>query len=460
MGWKIVKFGGSILSSKENMKRIVKLVNRYGHNTIYIVSALRGITDSIINFMSRVESDKSVDVTSFCDRFYLSHIKFLEEFEIRDKKAYQEIKNISESLKSRFLEMINGNLSDFLKADVLHFGEKASSLLFFHMMKHVGIEIKIVFPEEIGLQTIDEDEFMNSTIDFSWCEKNLYEHFKDGIFVIPGFYGITPKGRIALLGRNGSDYSASAIAACINADFLDIYKDVSGFMTCDPKLLTGGKTVSHLTYEEAAELSHFGAKILHPLSIEPVRRKGIPIRIYDIRGSGFMPETLISSQRIDAEFPVKSITHSNVSIIRIKGGNIGKKLELLSGVTRRLSRHGVRIKSLITSQTSVNVIVPSDDVEKCVDLLRKEKASWLESIEYKDGVSLIALVGEKLLDSSDFVFRVSKAIFKAKINVEMVSLGSSKNIGYFVVSGEDAKKCLHAIHREFISKKSRRRRNG
>ncbi len=452
MGWKIVKFGGSILTSERNMHEIVKLVKGYGHDTIYVVSALKGITNRILDFISRIENGNYADVTVFCNNFYLFHAKFLEMFKIHDRKPYEEIKVVSDTLKSRFLETVNGKLPDFLKADILHFGEKASSILFTYVMKYSGVDIKRLSPEEIGLQTVNEKEFLNAAINLSHCEKNLSKYFKSGIFVLPGFYGVTEEGKIALFGRNGSDYTASTVAACLNVEFLDIYKDVSGFMTCDPKLIPSSKTIKYLTYEEAAELSHFGAKILHPLAIEAVRRKEIPIRVYNIQNTDLMPETLISSHCLNTEFSVKSVTFTNVSIIKLRGGNIEEKFRLLSRITNLLLKHGVSIKSVITSQASVNIVVPSDDMGKCVDSLKEERINWVESIEYEDAVSLIAIAGEKLLNAPDLVLRASKAIFEAKIGVEMISFGNSKAVGYFVVRRKDARRCLHAIHHEFFDK--------
>lgn len=454
MGWKIVKFGGSILASERNMRKIVKLVKEYGQNTIYVVSAFNGITNSILKFMSHVENNSYADFAAFCNNFYLYHAKFLEMFKVRDRKPYEEIKDVSNTLKSHLLSNINRRFSDSLKADILHLGEKSSSIAFAYILKYSGMDVKRLSPEEIGLQTVDDREFLNATVDFHYCEKSLFKYFRrNEVFVLPGFYGVTKKGEIALFGRNGSDYTASVVAACLNADFLDIYKNVSGFMTCDPKLIPNSKTIKHLTYEEAAELSHFGAKILHPLAIEPVRRKGIPTRIYNIKNANFVPKTLISSHNLDTEIPVKSVTFTNISIVKLRGRNVEEKFRMLSRITSLLSKHGVNIKSVNASQTSVNIIVSSDDARRCIDLLENEQINWVKSIEYEDGVSLIAIAGEKLLNIPDLVLRASKAIFEAGVNIEMISFGNSKTVGYFVVKRRDARRCLHAIHHEFFDKK-------
>ena len=161
-----------------------------------------------------------------------------------------------------------GDIPDFIQDRILSYGEKLSSLLLTIILKYNGINADECLPEDMGLLT--DGEFRNATIDFEGSIPNVEKALKeDKVYVVPGFYGISQEGKVTLLGRGGSDYSAAGIARCVRAESLDIWKDVNGYMTADPKMVDAPRRVRKLSYTEAAELSYFGAKILHPRTVEP-----------------------------------------------------------------------------------------------------------------------------------------------------------------------------------------------
>jgi len=261
------------------------------------------------------------------------------------------------------------------------------------------------------------------------------------------------ENKVTILGRGGSDYSATCIAYCLDAKRVDLYKDVSGFMTSDPKIVDGVKSVERLNYDEAAELSYFGAKILHHASVDPVRKKKIPLYVYNINSftSIEKPDTIISSDAFVTDSIVKSISFTDdVAIIQFKGSNVGRVPGILGFIASTLGNEGVNIKSVVTAQTSINVLISSYDVNRCQRITSRMKIAEVEDICYKMDISLIAAVGDGILRKHGVAARIFSAVSKQGVNVEMISAGASDVTTYFIVKSEDREKALKAIHEEFF----------
>lgn len=277
----------------------------------------------------------------------------------------------------------------------------------------------------------------------------------DQVHVIPGFYGMSRDGQVTLLGRGGSDYAAAAIARCVDAVSLDVWKDVNGFMSADPRRLPDARPVPRLTYREAAELSYFGARILHPRTIEPLRDAGIPIRIFNFHGSGEPePLTTINGKGSVTEDVIKSVTWTdNIGILRILGAGVGIHPGILARVTDRLHRSGINIKSVITAQTAINILLDNAVLQPAADILKAENLHAVESVVTDCHAGVVAVVGEGIREKPGIASRMFGALAEERINVSMIAFGATPVAAYFVVNRNDRERAVTAIHRAFFAEK-------
>ncbi|WP_041081873.1 aspartate kinase [Thermotoga profunda] len=438
----VLKFGGSNLRNKTDLEKILKVISMYREPFIVVVSAVNGVTNRLIDALNNIAD---LDVDKFLEELYSTYRSFLSEESFQLRERVYQIKEILLGTK------LIGKVPDFVYDQIVSHGERCSSFLLTHYLNKNNIHCKEALPEEFGLVT--DGKFKNASVDLVNSEINLKRFFRqDENYIVPGFYGIH-EGQITILGRGGSDYSATSIAYCLDANRVDLYKDVSGFMTCDPKYVDGVRPVRRLNYDEAAELSYFGAKILHHASVDPVRKKNIPLYIFNINSfeSIDKPDTIISFNDSVAETIIKSISFTDdIAVIQFKGTNVGRVPGLLGQIASTLGNEGVNIKSVVTSQTSINVLISKQDLEKCKRITSKMQIAEVEDIHYKTEISLIAAVGDGLLKRHGIAARIFTAVSRKNINVEMISAGASDVTIYFIVRLTDRDKALQAIHEEFF----------
>lgn len=438
----VLKFGGSNLRNKADLEKILKVISMYREPFIVVVSAVNGVTNRLIDALNNIGD---LDVNKFLEELYSTYQSFLSEENFQLKERVYQIKEILLGTK------LIGKVPDFVYDQIVSHGERCSSFLLTYYLNKNNVNCKEALPEEFGLVT--DGKFKNASVDLVNSEINLKKFFKqDENYIVPGFYGIH-EDQITILGRGGSDYSATSIAYCLDANRVDLYKDVSGFMTCDPKYVDTVKPVRRLNYDEAAELSYFGAKILHHASVDPVRKKNIPLCIFNINcfESIDKPDTIISFNDSITKTVIKSISFTDdIAVIQFKGTNVGRVPGLLGQIASTLGNEGVNIKSVVTSQTSINVLISKQDLEKCKRITSKMQIAEVEDIHYKTEISLIAAVGDGLLRRHGIAARIFTAVSRKHINVEMISAGASDVTIYFIVSLTDRDKALQAIHEEFF----------
>jgi bifunctional aspartokinase / homoserine dehydrogenase 1 len=257
---------------------------------------------------------------------------------------------------------------------------------------------------------------------------------------------------ITLLGRGGSDYSASALAWCLSAKQIDIWKDVDGFKSCDPEIYSDAKTVKLLSYNETAELAYFGAKILHPRSVEPASDKNIPINIFNIRNRDAGVQTVIKCSTSNQA--TKCVTSSkSFAFLRLDGSGVGLKPGILARVTAALEDKNINIASVITSQTVINILLASIDLKKAYSVIRALNLNAISKIEIHSNVAVVAIVGEGIVQQKGIAARIFQAVSRENINVDIISAGASPVAVYFIVEKDLANRAVGAIHSEFFSTK-------
>ena len=463
MSQTVVKFGGSNLKSPQDVSRVVSVIKSYRKPLVIVVSAFYGVTEMLRKSLQEKNFNKE-----FIEKLIESLWRINKEIIFSNLESPGNLDliihelTIRTSALERYLVGVHyiGEIPEFVRDIVLSYGERLSSCILTAILKEQGIECEEVLPEQLELTT--NGEFNGAVVNFETAEAGVRSRLKEGkTYIIPGFYGVSADGRITLFGKGGSDYSAAAIARCINAGSLDLWKDVSGFLSADPQMVPGAVPVKHLSYEEAAELSYFGSGILHPRTVEPLIEKHIPIHLYDIRDQA-VPGVLttINSVEHPSETIIKSITSTNdVSILRIKGVGVGIKPGILSKITSSFEKNKINIKSVLTTQTAINFILSRDDLHPASAVLGELDLEIGTVTETIDDISLVAIVGKGITTSYGIIHKISGAMARHRINLEFVSLGASGVAAYIIVKETYCSSVVRLIHKTFFSKPENKRKN-
>ncbi len=451
----VAKFGGSNLKRKEDILKLVRVIKAYGRPMVIVVSAFYGITNRLIRSLEVVKHDE--DEIQSLTGFLLSMKEEViqEHFADSDiaEKTMTAIEQRVSELK-RYLTGIHyiGEVPEFVEDVILSYGERLSSLLLTSILQSNGIDAEEALPENMPLVT--DGEFGNATVDYSKASAGVKKKLAgDKVYVVPGFYGVSDKGKVTLLGRGGSDYSAAALARCLDAKSLDVWKDVDGFMSADPKLVNNPVLIKNLTYTEAAELSYFGAGILHPRTVEPLKETGIPVKIFNIdtfNGEIICGTTVHSNGTISADI-IKSVTYSDdFCVLKLRGAGVGVKRGILAKVSGALDRAGINIKSVITSQIVINLLLSAKDIKRAYRLIERLELSAITEMEAIEQLSTIATVGEGLLEHPGVAGRIFSALARENINIRMIVSGASSVATYFIVAASDRDIAVNTIHKEFF----------
>jgi aspartokinase/homoserine dehydrogenase 1 len=337
---------------------------------------------------------------------------------------------------------------------ILSLGERMAVHLMSGCLRSIGVRSRAVESDTIGM--VAHGSFGQGTVDLAGSHKAISKYFHalfhEGFLpCVTGFFGETEDGQPITFGRGGTDYSAAVIAGALEAERLEVWKDVDGFLTGSPEFVKNPQLLSSLSYDEAAELSYFGAKILHPRTVEPLLERKIPIVIRNT----FRPEavgTWIGSERYMREGIMKSVTCSkNAGMLRLHGPDVGYAVGLLSQLVSLLSGLDINIRSVMTSQTCINILLDRDDLQKAYDHLKSQNLESIDAVEMEDKIGLVAIVGEGLDRAEGLVARVIQALSQVNVHTEMVISGASRVAAYFIVQEDKLKRAVASVHKAFFT---------
>ncbi|MDM8535948.1 aspartate kinase [Desulfobacterales bacterium HSG17] len=454
---KVIKVGGGCLNGNETIAHIVKLIQERGKGHVFVVSALNGVTDLLIKSMdSALENEENIPGI-------ISHLKTIHmdaaKHTIKDKNT---LKNFSIDLNKNLLQVerfyyglnFTREISLRMKDMISSFGERFSAQLLTAILQSMGCQADYLLPHKIGMLT--DGKFGDATANLNIIPKNFDEYVKplltDSIILfIPGFFGISEKGDITTFGRGGSDYSAAVVAAALNAEVLEVWKDTQGFMSADPKMVPEAQLLPILSYEEAAELAYFGARILHARSVEPVRAKKINIAIKntlnpDAQGS------LIANQSPKTKTIIKSVAHdSNIGILKVYASGVGARPGILALVANCLTEAGINIKSVVTSHTCISLLLEKNDLEQGRQALMTLDPRPYRKLTVSKDKALISIVGDGLHRHKGIAAKCFSAVADCNINIDMISFGPSRCALYFITKNKDVHSAVNAIHSTFFS---------
>ena len=457
---KVLKFGGTSVANAESLSNVLKIVQKQKGSTAVVVSALGGITDLLMEMLSSAQSGKQEYRKGFLE-IETRHMNIIKTF-------------VPIGYQSAIISFLKKNLNDLeAQLDAIHlleeatpknfatissYGEILSSRIIQEVFLYNDIDsvyqdsrnlIKTVFHD--GRQVLDQESSENAITSF-------FNENKSTTVLLPGYIASNENGETTTLGRGGSDYSAAIIASAINAEVLEIWTDVSGMYTAHPKIVAQAKPIDKLSYYEAMELSHFGAKVIYPPTLQPIIEKNIPILIKN----SFAPEdpgTIIDDTPIieNGEI-VKGISHiDKVALINLEGsGMIG-----ITGFSKRLfealsaAKINVIMITQASSEHSICIGVREEDAmaaKKAID----EKFAFEISIKKvlpaqveKDMVN-IAVVGEKMKDHQGISGKVFSSLGANNINIRAIAQGASERNISIIIDKKNVSKAINTLHESFF----------
>jgi len=458
----VIKFGGTSVGAAPQIDQAARIVHSMRErNPVVVVSAMGGVTDLLlqageaaVNGQTRVREDKLWDIRS-------RHDQAINQL-FKDRSVAVSVQEIERVIWEEIQKVFTGvsllrEMSTRSRDLISSFGERLVVPVFAEYLKALGVDAEPVDAREI-IVTAEEADFLRVDFDETRkrCERLSGTSASGVVPVVTGFICSTPAGITTTLGRGGSDYSASIIGSCIKAEEIQIWTDVNGVMTADPRIVPGARVLERVSYKEAGEMSYFGAKVLHPQTIMPAVDEKIPIRIKNTFAPDF-PGTLITADTPAHQYSVKTVTSiMGMTLVSVEGrGMIG-----VPGVAGRvfttIARHRISVMmfSQGSSEQHISLVVTRHDGEQTVKALRREFETEIERrridrVASISDIAIIALVGEGIKESPGVASRAFGTLGTASINILMIAQGSSELNLSIVVRASDAPRAVQLLHEAF-----------
>ena len=455
---KVLKFGGTSMGSAAVMKQVAAIVAADSNPCAVVVSAMSGTTDLLIQCgeQAAAGSETYKDLLRQIEQRHMEAAKELIPVQNQSsvlsliKKGCNEIEDICNGI------FLLSECSLRTKDKLMSYGEWLSSRLFESALQHAGINASWKDAREL-IRT--NSHFGNAIVDFTVTNKLVETFFSAGnsqVTVVPGFIASDANGVTTTLGRGGSDYTAAILAAAVQADSLEIWTDVSGMMTADPRWVANAKIIPSISYQEAMELSHFGAKVIYPPTIQPVLGKRIPILIKNT----FAPAdagTLIenASARDNIIRGISSI--NSIALLSLEGsGMIG-----IPGFSARLfdalakSRINVILITQSSSEHSICVGINAAEANRAKEAVDHAfeleiEAKKVEPLHIETDLSIVALVGDNMKHHTGVSGRMFSTLGRNGVNIRAIAQGSTERNISAVVASRDVRKAINVLHEEFF----------
>lgn len=457
---KVLKFGGSSVATSENINKVISIVKEssYKNDIVVVVSAFGGVTDLLLEagFLACMGDNSYKRKFIEIEKKHLQVIRALIYVNNQSsvlgnvKKMLNKLENTLEGVF--LLNELSAKTSD----KIVSFGELLSSYIIAETMKNNHLDAILKNTQDL---IVTNENFSNAAVEFNKTNVNITHFFNENnhkIVILPGFVSKTENGEVSTLGRGGSDYTAAIIAAAINSSILEIWTDVSGMYTSNPKIVKEAYPIKNISYQEAMELSHFGAKVLYPPTIQPVLSKEIPICIkntFDAYSEG----TLITKASTNTN-PIKGISHiENMTLITLEGsGMVG-----IPGFSKRLfgalSEQKINV-SLITqasSEHSICIAISNNDVEKAKEAIDNEfnyemEYQKIDPLTIEKNNAIIALVGDRMKSHQGISGKMFSTLGKNNVNIRAIAQGASERNISAVIAHKDIKKALNSLHSAFF----------
>ena len=463
---KVLKFGGTSVGSVDSIKTVVSILENNlakGERIAVVFSAMGGVTNRLIE-IGKMAASGNAD--------YIEFLKVVEERHFAVVRGMINVKHQSSTFAA--VRGLFNELGDILKGVswikelsertldlIMSFGERLSTLVITEILKSKGVSAEFCDARNI-IHT--NATYGMGDVDFEITNRQILEYFAktSALQCVTGFIASTAEGVTTTLGRGGSDYTASIVAAALDADVIEIWTDVDGMMTADPRKVTNAFTIPSISYSEAMELSHFGAKVIYPPSLQPAFAKNITLKVLNTFNVDF-DGTYVQKSADKKDYPITGISSiDEIALVNIQGsGMIG-----VAGISGRLftalsnNAISVILISQASSEHSICFSIDPKNAQKASDVLEKEFAveishGYIDGISIEKNLSIIAIVGEGMKKSTGVSGKLFSVLGKNGINVVATAQGSSELNISVVISKSDLSKALNAIHGVFFQSETR-----
>lgn len=454
---KVLKFGGTSVGTVKSLTHVKIIVESEEEPVIVVVSALGGITDMLIA-TARMASKGDTSYLQNYAKIIERHNDVINGMVPKDKLL--DVHSVVDPLLEELGNIYRGvalikDLSSRSLDIIVSYGERLSSAIISRI-----IDSAQYFDSRNFIKTVRQ--FNKHVVDFPTTEslvRSVFDRFSGKVAVVPGFISSDKEnGDITNLGRGGSDYTASIIAASLNARLLEIWTDVDGFMTADPRVISNAYVIDQLSFVEAMELCNFGAKVVYPPTIYPVFHKNIPIIIKNTFNSA-APGTKISNDVVHEDSrAIKGISSiSDTSLVTVSGLGMVGVIGINSRIFQCLAQNGISVflVSQASSEHNTTFALKSDDADLAVAVLNKEFEKEIEigeitSITAEKNLATVAVVGENMKHTPGIAGKLFNSLGRSGISVIACAQGASETNISFVVNGDNLRKTLNVIHDSFF----------
>ena len=459
----VMKFGGSSVADGDRIKNVAGIIQSEKRPRVVVVSAMGGVTDSLIGITESMK-DLSGDILDLKVKEYgewltKKHTEALSTA-IDDQQIAEEtfvaVNGLIEELRKVLLDIGHSEqLSPKSMDYVLSFGERLCINVVSGTLRAIGIGSKPMTGFEAGL--ITDSSYGRARPIFRELRKRvarcLRPMVEEGVTpVVSGFIAANELGDMTTLGRGGSDYTASLLGAALGAEEIQIWTDVDGIMTTDPRIVKEAKLIDRLSYVEALDLSYFGAKVIHSKMIEPAMLHDIPVRVkntFNRNNEG----TLIVRKQEQTDRVIKAIALvRDVMIVTLFGVAMAETPNVAGRVFSVLGEANINVIMISgSSESNLSFVVSSKDADKAIELLaHKVRSDIVEGLSLIHDVAIICVVNAGMAGTKGVAAKIFSAIYEADVNIMMIAQGSSEVNIAFIVHASDAEKVVGVLHKKFI----------
>ncbi|MFX0188907.1 MAG: aspartate kinase [Candidatus Hodarchaeota archaeon] len=468
----VMKFGGSCLQDAESFRKTIEIIKRYKDeskaNLIIVTSAIKGITDKLIDFYIK-SCEEAPECDFIIETIYNIHKRVIDEIINDNKPEYNDTldfldENIEDlSQLGRIVRLLRPSID--IQDIIVSYGERISTFIFSQCVNSIdnGLNSQYISSDDI---IITDNNFGSALPLLDECEvlitdkvKPLLLSEKIDIVCITGYYGSTKDKKITTLGRGGTDLTAAIVAYCMEPYFnsrVIYWKDVKGFLNADPKISNKTNLLRQISYIEAKELAFFGSKVLHPVCLDVNEKRDIPSEIRDFNDPEANEFTTITKEIVKNEKKIKAITSiERLTMVTIESGTMISLHGTVSKLFSLLGDNNINIKFISQSSSENNITfgIDLEDSMKVSFLLRNSEffgKQWF-SIKIDNDISLIAVIGAGMLHTPGIAGKVFTTMGNNNINVRAISQGSSELNITFIIESKDCKKAVNVLYNAFIN---------
>ncbi|HZY09534.1 MAG TPA: lysine-sensitive aspartokinase 3 [Bacteroidota bacterium] len=450
----VMKFGGTSVEDVPAIRRVIEIVQSHrSRKPLVVVSACAGVTNDLIRVAQTVKNRDENTSLSILDQILEQHTKIVDGL-MRGNRQ----RRIKECIETMFQELRNlirgvyllGELTSRSLDTFMSYGERLSSLIVQHALEEIELPSVLIDARQVMITGSTFGAAQPLMDKITERAKNIFKPMIEAgkVIVTQGFIGATDEGTTTTIGRGGSDYSASIFGSAVDAEEIQIWTDVDGMMTADPRIVPHAKRIDVLSFDEASELAYFGAKVLHPNTILPAVRRNIPVRVLHAR----RPElegTLILKSPPATGNPVKSIaSKKGIVLINVTSSRMLLAHGFLAKLFSIFAEHQKSVDVVSTSEVSVSLTVDSE-----VGLAEVQKElEQIGEVHIEPHKAIVCVVGERMKQTPGIAARVFNALAQANVNIEMISEGASEINITMVVDDKDVNTSVRVLHDEFFPK--------